>query len=148
MRDKTIGSLFAMARSDSPNEFKIWKDMNINTHIERSLYEDKPNEWDVAQVVLKMYKDRFVCADAKKDIWFEFLNHRWQYMDDNVTLRKLLATEVVRLYYDYKAALSQKQGGADETERAKLEAKEAKCRRIITALKECKFQERLIKMCK
>lgn len=148
MRDKTIGSLFAMARSDNPDEYKAWKDMNIKTHIERSLYEDKPNEWDVAQVVLKLYKDRFLCADAKKDVWYEFVGHKWQYMDDGVTLRKLLATEVVNLYYVYKSDLSKQQVGKEDTERTKLEAKEAKCRKIITALKECKFQERLIKMCK
>lgn len=149
MRDKTIGSLFAMARSDSPDAYKAWKDLNINNHIEKSLFEAKPNEWDVAQVVLKLYKDRFVCADAKKDIWYEFVGHRWQFMDDNVTLRKLLATEVVNLYYNFKLDLAKKQvSDPDESSRAKLEAKEAKCRNIITALKECKFQERLIKMCK
>ena len=149
MRDKTIGSLFSMARSDSPDLYKSWKDMNIKTHLDRSLYEDKPNEWDVAQVVLKLYKDRFLCADAKKDIWYEFVGHRWQFMDDNVALRKLLATEVVNLYYIHKSDLAKSQiGEQNDTERSKLEAKETKCRRIITALKECKFQERLIKMCK
>ena len=148
VRDKTIGSLLAMARSDSPDDYKTWKDMNVNTTLAKSLVEDKPNEWDVAQVVLKLYKDKFVCADAKKDIWFEFFNHKWQYMDDNITLRKLLATEVVNLYYEYKSSLSKQQIGADETERQKLEVKEQKCRKIVTALKECKFQERLIKMCK
>lgn len=147
MRDKTIGSLFAMARSDSPDAYKTWKDMNINTRILKSLYEAKPNEWDVAQVILKLYKDRFLCADAKKDVWYEFVGHRWQYMDDNVTLRKLLATEVVDLYYGYKSVLSARQKTEVE-EREKLEAQEAKCCKIITALKECNFQEKLIKMCK
>jgi phage/plasmid-associated DNA primase len=149
MRDKTIGSLFAMARSDSPDLYKTWKDMNINTHIEKSLYEAKPNEWDVAQVILKLYKDRFLCADAKGNVWYEFMGHKWQYMDDGVTMKKLFATDVVNLYYAYReTCATKKKNPATEAEREKEEIKDEKCKHIITALKECTFQKKLIEMCK
>jgi len=148
MRDKTIGSLLAMARSDNPDRYKEWKDANIKTHLHKSLTEKKPNEWDVAQVIWRLYKDRFLCADAKKDIWYEFINHRWQFVDDGVALRRLLATEVVDLYYKFRSELAAEATGKDETERKKIDEKIDRCRDVITGLKTVKFQERLLKMCK
>lgn len=148
VRDKSIGSILAMAKTDSPDRFKEWKEANIKTFLYRSLFEKKPNEWDVAQVINKLYKDKFLCSDAKKDVWWEFVDHRWQSMDDGIALKKLLATEVVNLYYDLKAEISAQQRKADDSARAKLEAQEKKCSEIITSLKTCSFQEKLIKMCK
>lgn len=148
MRDKTIASILAMAKSDSPDLFKQWKDANVKTFLYRSLYERKPNEWDVAQVIGKLYKDKIICSDAKKDVWWEFLDHRWRLMDDAVALKKLLATEVVNLYYDLKSEIAEQQRKADEAGRVKLEAQEKKCVEIITSLKTCTFQDKVIKMCK
>ncbi len=148
MRDKTIGSLFAMARADDPNAYKAWKDMNLKTWILRSLGEPKPNEWDIAQVVYKLYRDRFLCADAKRDMWFEFVGHRWQCVDDNVTLKKLFATEMVNLYFEYKVEAVNNQRGKTDKELEELQLHELKCIKIITALKESTFHKKLIEMCK
>jgi phage/plasmid-associated DNA primase len=150
MRDKTIGSLLAMARADNPDSYKEWKDANVKTYLYKSLIESKPNEWDVGQVVYKLYKDRFLCADSKKDLWYEFYNHKWQYMDDGVTIRKYLATEVVELYYVLKAEIANEAAKAsgDDTKRAKLESQAKKCEKIITALKTVPFQNNVMRMCK
>jgi Megaviricetes DNA primase len=150
MKGKTMGSLLAMAKSDNPNHFKEWKDANVKTYLYKSLLERKPNEWDMAQVVHKLYKDRFLCSDSKRDIWYEFVNHKWQYMDDGITLKKLFATEIVDLYYVLKAELSATcaSSAGDETKRAKCDAQAKKCDEIITALKTCTFQSNLMKMCK
>lgn len=148
MKGKTIGSLLAMAKSDNPDMYKEWKDSHVRTFLYKALVEAKPNEWDVAQVVYCNYKGRFLCADSKKDIWYEFVNHKWQYMDDGVTLRKLLATEVAELFNDLQADLAVQMKGKDEDSRQKLEKQRAKCVKIITALKECTFQDKVIRMCK
>lgn len=148
MRDKTIGSILAMAKADSPDRFKEWKEANIKTFLYRSLMERKPNEWDVAQVIGKLYRDKILCSDAKKDVWWEFSDHRWRLMDDAVVLKKLLATEVVNLYYDLKAEIAVQLRKADEGTRSRLEVQDKKCSEIITALKTCNFQTNVIKMCK
>lgn len=148
MRDKTMGSLLAMAKADNPDRFKEWKDANIKTFLYKSLYEDKPSEWDVAQVVGKLYKDKILCSDAKKDIWWMFDDHRWREMDDAINLRKLLATEVVELYYELKAEIADQQRKAEEAARSKLERQEKKCKAIITGLKSCSFQNNVIRMTK
>jgi phage/plasmid-associated DNA primase len=149
MKGKTMGSLLMMAKIDSPSEFKAWRESHIKTYIIRSLGEKTPNEWDVAQVFLKMYKDRFLCADAKRDLWYEFRDHRWQELDDAVTIRILFATELSEVYYAYKSAVAEQQRGLGEgAERSKLEDHEKRCMGVVSALKTCKFQDKLLKMCK
>ena len=149
MRDKTIGSLLFMAKADNPGLYKQWKDTNIRSFLYRCLSEPKPTEYDVAMVVVAMYKrDRFICADAKKDIWYEFRDHRWHLMDDNISLKNLLVEEVIDTFYSLKAEIAQQQIGASETERAKLELQEKRILAIISKLKTVKFHEQVIKMCK
>ncbi len=148
MKDKTIGSLFFMARSDSPDRYKEWKDTNIRTYLERSLFEAKPNEWDVAQVVHKLYRERFVCADAKHDLWYEFSGHRWRHMDDNVPIRRLFAEELANIYIEFRIEKIKQQKGADDDKRAESEGHAKKCGAIVTALKSDGFHKKLLNMCK
>lgn len=148
LRDKTIGSLLMMAKNDNPTFYKQWKDTNVRNFLYRSLTEPKPTEFDVAMVVVSMYKDRFVCADAKKDIWYEFRDHRWHLMDDNLSLKNLLVDEVIERYYEFKAENATRQCGMDNDARAKLEVQETRILAIISKLKTVKFHEQVIKMCK
>lgn len=145
---KTIGSLLSMAKTDNPTFYKQWKDTNVRNFIFRSLTEAKPTEFDVAMVVVSMYKDRFVCADAKKDIWYEFRDHRYHKMDDNLALKNLLVDEVIQQYYEFKAELATKQVGSDEAARSKLELQEKRVVAIISKLKTVKFHHQVITMCK
>jgi len=164
MRDKTIASLLAMAKNDSPDEYRAWKETNVRFYLWRSLYEPKPTEYDVAMVANKMYGDRFVCADAKKDVWYQFSNHRWSYMDDGITLKNLLVEEVVEKYcelrkelhdqigdLEYKMGLAEKD--SQEAREMAMEHKEKsdrkkRCSAIVSALKGTGFLERVMKMCK
>ena len=57
---------------------------------------------DVARVVYHMYKHEFVCASAKRNVWYRFKNHRWIELDDAVDLSKKLSdTKPGGLVYEY-----------------------------------------------
>lgn len=165
MRDKTVASILAMARHDSPDMYKEWKDTNINFLLWKSLNEQKPNEYDVAMVVCQMYGDRFLCADAKKDVWYEFRDHRWHQMDDGLALKKLFATDVLEKYSELKQSVHNEIGDlerkldmiddkkSDEyldisSECQKKLDKRKRMTSIITALKTTVFHDKLMKMCK
>lgn len=148
MRDKTIASILAIARSDNPNLYKQWKDTNVRFQLWASLREPKPNEYDVSKVVKTMYDDKFKCVDAKRNLWYRFENHRWQEMDDGLTMRQLFAEEVVQQYWELNGEIANRQTNSDNDERNKLAIQADRCKAIITKLKECQFQDRLIKMCK
>ena len=46
---------------------------------------------DVARVVHHMYKHEFVCASSKRNVWYQFKNHRWKELDDAIDLSKRLS---------------------------------------------------------
>ena len=164
MRDKTIASLLAMAKNDSPDEYNAWKETNVRFYLWKSLYEQRPNEYDVAMVVCKMYGDRFICANARKDIWYQFSNHRWMEMDDGITLKNLLVEEVVEKYCDLRKELHGQIGDIEYriglAEKDSSEARELtmqykdksdkkkRCSAIISALKTCAFLDKVMRMCK
>lgn len=54
-------------------------------------------EFDLAQVLFQMYKDKYVCSSLKNDSWYVFKNHRWE-SDKGITLRLAISTEVYNLF--------------------------------------------------
>ena len=163
-RDKTVGALLSMAKNDSPDEYNAWKNTNVRFCLWKSLSEQKPNEYDVSIVVCKMYEDRFVCADAKRDVWWEYREHRWRPMDDGITLKKLIVEDVVEKYcslrkeiadevndIEYRMGIAEK----DSVESRELAMKHKqkqdmrkRCSAIVTALKTVAFHKKLLEMCK
>lgn len=148
IRDKGMGSLMAMAKTDSPDQYKAWKDTNLRTFLHRSLYEKKPNEYDVCRVVCKMYEGRFICANPKKDEWYEFKQHRWREMNRSISLKLLIVEEVTNIYYKFKKEIVDAQQNTTEEERSKLKHQQDRCDAIITALKTINFSDKVVEMCK
>lgn len=149
VRGKTIGSLLAMAKLDSPVLYDEWRKTQLSYHLYNSVAEPKPSEHDVAKVIAKLYEGRFLCADSKKDIWYEFTNHRWHLLDDALTLKKLIVSEVVDVFYRFKTTISSTQTSADDSREAeKKKMHEDRVRAIITALKTSTFLKKVIEMCK
>ena len=144
LRNKGMGSLLAMARADSPDDYNKWKSSNVDYWVAQSLKEHKPNEYDLSMVVTTMYKHKFLCVDDKKDIWYQF-DQYWKLMDNGNTLRKKLATEVAMKFRDYINKNSHRTV-TNEDNAAQNEIK--KCLAIITALKTCCFQDKVLRMCK
>lgn len=162
-KGKTIGALLAMAKNDSPDEYKKWKQTNIRFFLWKSLLEPKPTEYDVAMVVTKMFGDKFICSDAKKNEWYYYEDHRWREMDSGIQLRRLFVKDVIIEYcnlqreiskdledIEYKLGLAEK----DTTnfieltvEHKKIEAKKKRCSAIVSVLKTTQFHKKLIEMC-
>jgi P4 family phage/plasmid primase-like protien len=57
-------------------------------------------EYDLANVLYKLFQDRFVCINIKNNIWYEFKNHRWIEIDSGCYLRTLISTDVHSIYRD------------------------------------------------
>jgi phage/plasmid-associated DNA primase len=144
MGDLSIGSLKHWAKLDNPDRYKEWKETDLTCQVDNSLC-DKPNEWDMAKVVHCMFNDRFKCADAKRDIWYEYSTHRWQTMDDGIPLRLMLVDRVIGEYRKMKDWIKSHTLLKDREE---AEKKEKRCNEIISSLKTCAFQDKVIKMCR
>ena len=45
-----------------------------------------------------MYKYEFKCTSIKHNIWYQFENHKWNPVDQGITLRNKIGNELVREY--------------------------------------------------
>jgi phage/plasmid-associated DNA primase len=108
MHNKSLATLYWMAKKDSPEKWEEYRKTNINAMYEKIFSEPKPNETSVARLVHKMYAQKFVCADAKHNKWYEFREHRWREMDSKIPFRQLLINEFTDELYSKRKALAEK----------------------------------------
>lgn len=104
---KTIGSILRMARLDNPDAYNEWRESNVEVVIEDSLRAPKPNHYDLAMVLYKCFEDRFICSNSKRDMWFEYRNHAWHYVDDGISIKRLLPTIIAQKYGAFQRKLSE-----------------------------------------
>lgn len=108
VRDKTIGSLMRMAMIDSPSEYQTYKNFNIRHIVNDCLRFSKPTECAIARIIWCKYADRFVCADARNDIWYQYTGHKWELMDDGLKLKEILLYEVSEYFFTLQRETSEK----------------------------------------
>lgn len=94
--------------SDSCEYDKVHTD-TIDYYVEASL-KDK-NDFDIANVLFQIYKDRFICVNVKNNIWYEFKEHRWFEIDSGTTLRLAIS---VKLFQEYQTRLEKYLQSTDE----------------------------------
>ena len=59
------------------------------------------SDFDIANILLQMYKGLFVCPDIGKQMWFKFDEHRWREIDTGDELRLGMSTDL-RLMFEKK----------------------------------------------
>jgi P4 family phage/plasmid primase-like protien len=65
-------------------------------------------DFDIATVLYHMFKEEYVCASVKGNIWYRFKNHRWKEIDSGTTLRKAISQEMRDLYFQKAIEISHK----------------------------------------
>ena len=83
-----MGSLYRWARMIIQQNLMNYQKTTFKKCMLDSLSQT-PN--DVARVVHHMYKHEFVCASSKRNVWYQFKNHRWKELDDAIDLSKRLS---------------------------------------------------------
>lgn len=92
----TKRSIRYWAKQDAFEDYEKVKRATVEHYLEESL--NSHTEFDIAQVLLQMYKDKYVCVSYdKKGIWWVFKSHRWE-QDKGLSLRYLISTELFSMY--------------------------------------------------
>lgn len=91
----TKRSLLYWAKQDAYEEFEKIKNNTISAYIDIAL--KSLTEYDCANVLHQMFKDRYVCVDINNKTWFMFKNHRW-IEDQGLTLRNLISKDMHDLF--------------------------------------------------
>lgn len=159
IKGKTIGSIFGMAIKDNPEAYYEWKNRLTSHRIEKFKY-DRAEEGDVAELVVEIYKDRYICSNASKNIWYEFINHRWRRVDSAITLKKKIFQDIRNKFKRYLKTLEKQElEESDDDEQASTSKSKQKKEKnsdkhkknildIIRRLKQNKFLNAILEMCK
>ena len=132
----TRRSIMFWSKQDAFDEYEKVKATTIDYFIDESI--GSQTEFDLAQVLKQMFKDRYVCVSyaTKGGIWYVFKNHRWE-PDKGLSLRMAISKEMYSLYATKSEDLEKEYHHYDETDdRAEyIKKKVAKIRDIMIKLK-------------
>lgn len=89
------GTLRMWAKNDNPKEYiKI-----IQEDLHSLMLKAKSGTHnDVAHVIYQMFRYEFVCSNIKKNVWWQFKDHRWKETDSGVGIRLKMSTEVYKQF--------------------------------------------------
>ena len=90
----SIGSLYYWSRESDPEHYNEIRRSSIQYWIDKTI--NSVNNWDIAKVLYEMYKFNYVYAG--KNSWFEFREHRYHQINDAMTLRQKISTELCNEY--------------------------------------------------
>ena len=94
----TYRSIMYWSKNDAREKHDLIQKETIEYFINQSLETETATEFDLACVLLHMYKDRFVCTSIKTKTWYEYINHRWREIDSGNTLRLAISKEMHFIY--------------------------------------------------
>ena len=140
-----LGTLYLWAKEDNLEKYKELSEQNLRKCMLDSL-SLAPN--DIGKVVYHLYKQEFVCSNAKKNTWYQFKNHRWNEIDDAIELRKKLSDEVVNKYEKLNSYIAKRiETTTDSSEKDVWIAKQKMILKIMSSLKTTSFKKNVIHEC-
>jgi hypothetical protein len=81
----TRRSIMYWIKKENFDEYEKIKKQTTDYYIEKAL--ETSTEYDLAEVLKQMFKDKYVCLSYKKNTWYVFKNHRW-ILDEGLSLRE------------------------------------------------------------
>lgn len=142
----TIEMIKKWASEDSPEDFEAWSQQDIATLMDFTV-TSMGGHADVADILYKMYGQKFICADIRRNVWYEFKEHRWNDVKCGVSLRNMMRTQLRNMYQKFLKRLGEQCVNAEEDERDKLVKKMENCEKMIKKLADASFKVSLMKEC-
>jgi len=90
-------SIIYWAKNESPEAYGLVRRDSIQYYIDHTI-KGVVTEWDIANVLYHICKDRFVCASISKNIWYEFVDHKWTENDSGNSLRLCISSTLFEEY--------------------------------------------------
>ena len=105
----TIRSIIHWAKTESADKWTDVYKKSINYYIEETLGTNLINDkkvkcrcgdYDLANVLYHLYKDKFCCGNIQSSIWYIFKDNRWVINDSGTTLRNKISTDLKAIYQE------------------------------------------------
>ena len=151
----TIASLHYWAKQDDPDKYKDILRDSLENIVVTSIKGEKATgpHADVANVIFHYFKDCFVCANIKDNLWYYFneeIGGRWEATEVGHKLRSRLSSEIVDLYTYYLQKYQQKSNLEEEESefRQIYDTRVANCGKVIVKLKDSGYKDKVMKECR
>jgi P4 family phage/plasmid primase-like protien len=143
----TSKNLEYMAELDSPDRYKDWKDKVSDILIKASTNVNASHT-EVARVIYHEYRTRFLCSGLKQNAWHHFKDHRYQRLDDGVTIKKKISSEIAE-YFEILESMYRKEleECVDDSGKEIWSGKLERCCRLIRNLKTQAYKNNVVKEC-
>ena len=152
----TAASIMYWLKETNPAEYHKIHNTTIQYHMEKVI--KSPTEFDVAETLYQMYRDRYVCVSVEKRCWYEFIQNRWQREDSGNSLRRNISgvlapkfmelTNIIMGKMDKATADANKEVQTDQTDLLNtLSSKLKKCSNICLILKKTAHKNNIMREC-
>jgi P4 family phage/plasmid primase-like protien len=95
-------SLIHWAKTDAPEAYDRIKLQSLDYYVEQTIHgyssKERVPDFDLANVLYHMYKHEYVCVSVTKNMWYRYLNNRWEEIDAGTSLRKSISIELRDVY--------------------------------------------------
>jgi phage/plasmid-associated DNA primase len=140
--DVGIGTLKYYAKLDNPAEYRKFVEERSAKHIQSSL-EGSHN--DIAKALNEEYGDVFTCASITNRVWFQFVNHKWEQIEEGVFLREKISGRFVDKYTEAIKLLADQQREADKATEMMITHKMKQLNKMISNLKNASFKNNVMR---
>jgi P4 family phage/plasmid primase-like protien len=103
-----FGTLVHWVKSDNSDAYKKYTQTRNNRILNDKL---TINEYDIAQILHKLYGDLYKCTSIKHQQWVEYRNNKWIEIDKGYTLRNLIANDLENKFLDAIGKMLKKKCG-------------------------------------
>jgi len=144
----TIGSLKHYAKIDSPVEYEQFWKSRLEKMVTKAV---SGSHNDLAKALYESYSTDYVCASLKPEIWFRYINHHWEQMEEGIELRRKISDDLV---YRYSTLIKDQFDNLADVEddepdvKKQIEGKVANIYKLIKNLKSNTFKNAVMKECK
>ena len=125
----TKRSIIYWAKMNNYKEYQSIREETIDYFVEKTIEHD--TDFDFAQVLYQMFKDDFTCISIKRDIWYIYIQHRWEENEGGTNLRMAISKDLHNIYFSKMIEISTYIGsGSLDATSDKRAALENKCKKI------------------
>lgn len=111
----TSRSIMYWAKNNSTKEqYDAVRNETIDYFILESIQTS--TEYDFANVLYNIFKDLFVCASIKGNIWFQYKGHKWEKIDSGSSLRLMISKDMHDIYVNKCAIYTDMLQSMDQTD--------------------------------
>jgi len=143
-RNITLGTLRHLAKIDNPQEYKLFVLTRSDKYITESL-EGGHN--DIAKALYEEFGDEFRCASVANRIWFQFIDHKWEQIENGIFLRKKISEDIVKRFAKAGIKLLQDSISANKDDQKQIHSKLKQINKMICNLKSATYKNNVMKEC-